>query len=165
MPDICAQWVFQNVGFAPGQLGWIALCGNAALVDRAAQGLEVLLDFYLSVGTPIQHAAAWLLTLRPAIQEMIHTRLADNARFLSEQVARIQGCHLLSRQGGWYAILAFFDTLGDEERVIRYLSVKDTLVHPGYFYDFSREGFIVVSLLPSTELFQAGINRILDIYE
>ena len=31
------------------------------------------------------------------------------------------------------------------------------LVHPGYFFDFPREAFLVVSLLPEPAVFDAGV--------
>ena len=35
------------------------------------------------------------------------------------------------------------------------------LVHPGYFFDFPREAFVVVSLLVDPEVFDAGVSRLL----
>jgi hypothetical protein len=35
------------------------------------------------------------------------------------------------------------------------------LVHPGYFFDFAREAFVVVSLLVKPEQFDRGIARLL----
>jgi alanine-synthesizing transaminase len=35
------------------------------------------------------------------------------------------------------------------------------LVAPGYFYDFPREAYLVVSLLPDPDVFGAGIDRTL----
>jgi len=136
--------------------------GEAALVGRASAGLEAVLDFYLSVGTPVQHATAELLSLRSHIQSQILGRLATNSVLLSRLVGRRSDCRMLKRQGGWYAILEFNDHLTDEARVVDWLESKDILVHPGYFYDFGREGFAVVSLLVPGDLFQTGIGRMLE---
>ena len=35
------------------------------------------------------------------------------------------------------------------------------LVHPGYFFDFPREAYLVLSLLPRPGAFGAGVERIL----
>jgi hypothetical protein len=35
------------------------------------------------------------------------------------------------------------------------------LVHPGFFFDFEREAFVVVSLLVEHDLFDRGIERVL----
>jgi hypothetical protein len=39
------------------------------------------------------------------------------------------------------------------------------LVHPGYFFDFPRESFLVVSLLPPAEQFSDGVSRILSRFD
>ena len=41
------------------------------------------------------------------------------------------------------------------------LDQYDILVHPGYFFDFPREAFIVVSLLVEPALFDRAIARVL----
>jgi hypothetical protein len=35
------------------------------------------------------------------------------------------------------------------------------LVHPGYFFDFASEAFLVLSLLPAPDLFADGVARVL----
>jgi alanine-synthesizing transaminase len=35
------------------------------------------------------------------------------------------------------------------------------LVHPGYFFDFPREAFLIVSLLPAPDVFDRAIARVL----
>ena len=35
------------------------------------------------------------------------------------------------------------------------------LTHPGYFFDFPRESFLIVSLLPSEAVFAEGVSRVL----
>ena len=77
------------------KLGWIALCGESSLVQQAGRGLETLLDFYLSVATPIQHGVEQLLSLRLEIQGEIETRLAANDRFLRDQIDQAPGCRAL----------------------------------------------------------------------
>lgn len=37
----------------------------------------------------------------------------------------------------------------------------DVLVHPGYFFDFPREAFLVLSLLPRPAEFREALDRIL----
>ena len=147
------------------KLGWIAVCGEPAPVAGAVHGLEILLDFYLSVSTPVQHALARLMTLRPMIQRQITERLRRNEQQLRQWVAdgAAGPAHIqvLNREGGWYAVVAFSDAVSDETRVLQLLEKSDTLVHPGYFYEFGKEGFVVLSLLPQPEVFQTGIERLL----
>jgi alanine-synthesizing transaminase len=148
------------LGLPQVKLGWIAVGGEPGLVQAARTRLEVLLDFYLSVATPVQHAVARLLATCQAIQEQIHARIAANGRFMEEQIQRTSSGRVLKREGGWYGIIEISDALTDEERVLQLLERQNTLVHPGYFYDFQREGCVVISLLPHPEMFQTGITRL-----
>jgi hypothetical protein len=36
------------------------------------------------------------------------------------------------------------------------------LVHPGYFFDFPREAYLVLSLLPRPGAFDAAVERIVE---
>ncbi|MFZ1987235.1 MAG: pyridoxal phosphate-dependent aminotransferase, partial [Desulfatitalea sp.] len=139
------------------KLGWIAVGGEGALVRNACERLEALLDFYLSVSTPVQHAVEPLLGTRRPIQQQLSARIEENSRYLRDKVSQSAHSRMLLREGGWYAIVDIRDALGDEERVLRLLDQHNTLVHPGFFYDFNREGFVVVSLLPTPEVFRAGV--------
>ena len=148
-------------GLPQVKLGWIVVGGKADLAASARTRLEMMLDFYLSVATPGQHAAGKLLQQRHAIQKQMVARLAENSRFLNEQLAQTANCKLLQREGGWYAIVEISDAVSDEDRVLQLLEKDNTLVHPGYFYEFDREGFVVVSLLTPVETFQTGISRLI----
>ena len=148
-------------GLPQMKLGWIAVGGSDDKAASARARLEMMLDFYLSVSTPVQQAAKELLQGRKAIQRQIVLRLEENSRFLGGQAAQTHNCKLLPREGGWYAILEIADAVTDEERVLQLLEKDNTLVHPGYFYEFDREGFVVVSLLTPVETFQSGISRMI----
>jgi aspartate/methionine/tyrosine aminotransferase len=52
-------------------------------------------------------------------------------------------------------------TRTEEERVTRLLEERDVLVHPGYFFDFPREAFLVLSLLVPEGDFAEGVSRVL----
>jgi len=45
--------------------------------------------------------------------------------------------------------------------VVELLQREGILVHPGYFFDFPREAFVVVSLLPEPHVFRDGTTRLL----
>ena len=49
----------------------------------------------------------------------------------------------------------------EEELVVRLLTVDGVLMHPGYFFDFPRESFLVASLLPPVDAFTDGVGRML----
>jgi len=149
-------------GLPQMKLGWIVVGGSHDSAASAKARLEIMLDFYLTVSTPVQHAAEKLMQQCKAIQPQIISRLEENSRFLNERLAQTGNCNVLPREGGWYAVLEISDAVSDEGRVLQLLKEDNTLVHPGYFYEFSREGFVVVSLLTPVESFQAGILRLIE---
>ena len=142
------------------KLGWIVVSGEVKPVDVAKERLETLLDFYLSVSSQAQHAAKGLLALKKDIQNQIKHRIACNQKELNRQLAKTSNCRMLIREGGWYAVVEIEDLLEEEASVVQLLTEDSTLVHPGYFYDFHREGFIVVSLLPNSQQFNQGIRNL-----
>ena len=52
-------------------------------------------------------------------------------------------------------------TESEEDLVLRLMRDAHVLVHPGYFFDFPTEAFIIVSLLPAPDVFDEGIARVL----
>jgi hypothetical protein len=50
-----------------------------------------------------------------------------------------------------------------EEEWSLLLLERGVVVHPGHFYDFADEPWIVVSLLPEPGLFREGVGRLLDL--
>ena len=42
------------------------------------------------------------------------------------------------------------------------LTRDGVLVHPGYFFDFPSESYLIVSLLTPEEPFATGVGRMLD---
>jgi aspartate/methionine/tyrosine aminotransferase len=65
-------------------------------------------------------------------------------------------------EAGWYAVLRVPVTQTDEELAIRLLREKSVLAHPGHFYDFPSDGYLVLSLIAADDEFQGGIGRILE---
>lgn len=146
------------------KLGWIAVGGQPAVAADACHRLESLLDFYLSVSVPAQHAADELLGGRSTIQRQVIERIDNNNRHLREMAARTANCSILSREGGWYAIVEIDDAVSDEQRAVQLLDRYNTLIHPGFFYDFNREGFVVLSLLPRPEIFRSGVANLVSAF-
>jgi hypothetical protein len=149
------------LGLPQMKLGWIIVNGPEALRRQAQEYLELLADTYLSVSTPVQHAAPKWLELKPVLQSQISKRVKANWAFLQTQLANTTNCRLLRAEGGWYAILQSADFIPEEDLVLTLLDKDNVLVHPGYFFDFAKEGFLIVSLLPQPEIFHEGILRLL----
>ena len=151
----------KSVGLPQLKLGWIAVTGPADLVDGALKRLELIADTYLSVATPVQVAAAELLDRGSEIRARIRERVRDNYAGLKAAAAPVPACSVLRSDGGWYAVLQVPTFEPEEELMLRLLARDEVLVHPGYFFDFPTESFLVVSLLPPPERFAAGVARIL----
>lgn len=142
------------------KLGWIVPFGAEAVRQEAEARLELIADTFLSVNTPVQCAAPLWLSWCNEVQQEILLRVRANLEFLVTATANT-ACRVLRVEGGWSAILEVPRRQTDEELVLQLLDVDDVLVHPGYFFDLAREGFLVLSLLPPAAVFQAAVTKIL----
>jgi aspartate/methionine/tyrosine aminotransferase len=150
----------KSAGLPQIKLGWIALAGADDLITGALERLELICDTYLSVSTPVQAAAADFLSRGAAIRKQIQNRVASNYRILGERVNGVPACSLLIADGGWYAVVQV-PSIGSEEDLVVSLVEAGVVVHPGYFFDFPRESYVVVSLLPAERDFAAGVTTLL----
>jgi hypothetical protein len=150
----------KTVGLPQVKLGWIGVGGPATLVQDAMSRLETISDTYLSVSTPVQVAAADLLREGAVVRVQILERVRGNLDQLKAVAASHAACSLLSPEGGWYAVARVPAIESEEAMVLDLLERTGILVHPGYFFDFEREAFLVISLLPAPEIFQPAIGRL-----
>ncbi len=153
----------KSAGLPSWKLGWIRVGGPAALRRRAVAALELVADSYLSVASPVQRALSGALELAPRIRSAILDRLLGNLSELRHAVAGASGIELLESQGGWSAVLRVCLPRTDEELALELLERAGVLVHPGYFFDFATDDFLVVSLLPAPERFTEGVRRLAGI--
>lgn len=144
------------------KLGWIAINGQGDIFKEAHFRLEFITDLFLSVSSPVQHALPSLLKLSTKIQNQILTRVLNNYSYLKEQVHSESVCRVLPVEAGWYAILQVPKIMSEEELIIELLEKDNLIVHPGYFFDLQMEGYLVVSLIVSPNVFQLGINKLLS---
>jgi alanine-synthesizing transaminase len=143
------------------KLGWIVTGGPPGDCEQAFERLELIADTYLSVNAPVQGAAPALLGLRGRLQLQILGRVVANRTFLASQIGATSPWNLLSTEGGWHAILEAPRIHSEEEWVLSLLTEDSVLVQPGFFFDFEREAFLVISLLTPEDVFREGIRRIL----
>jgi alanine-synthesizing transaminase len=151
----------KSIGLPQAKLGWIAAGGPADLVTEALSRVEFLCDTYLSVSTPVQAAAAELLEVGAPVRTAIQSRVSANYRTLRRLVAADPACQVLAAEGGWSGVVRVPSLSSEEDLVIDLLTHDGVLVHPGYFFDFAHESFLVVSLLVPEPEFLDGISRIL----
>jgi len=147
------------------KVAWIATSGPATQAKAAQARLEVIADTYLSMNAPIQLAARVLLDQRKKIQPVLLDRLRRNLTELDTQLVAHSSCTRLQVDGGWYVILRVPAIESDEDLAIRSLRDAAVSVHPGHFYDFPSEGFLVLSLITGAADFREGVARLLKIVE
>jgi aspartate/methionine/tyrosine aminotransferase len=149
-------------GLPQMKFAWIVISGPEALAAQALDRLEVIADTYLSMNAPTQLAAPALFEQRHAFQRQLMARIRANLRELDAQLSRQSLCTRLDLEGGWCATLRVPVTCSDEDLAIALLQQRDVLVHPGHFYDFSTDGYLVLSLIAPEPIFREGVLRTLQ---
>jgi aspartate/methionine/tyrosine aminotransferase len=137
------------------KLGWIVTSGADPVARDAHARLEWIADAFLSVSAIAEHAAPALLAARHTFQARARGRVEANRAALAAALAARPEMALLACEGGWTAIVRVPRTASEEEWALALLD-RDVVVHPGHFYDFAEEAYLVVSLLPEPERFAAG---------
>jgi alanine-synthesizing transaminase len=155
------------------KVAWIATSGPEsgaseailpqAIVSEAVARLEVIADTYLSMNAPVQWATPVLLEQRRHIQRQLIDRVCRNLSELDRQLAEQKTCERLSVEGGWYAVVRVPVTRSDEDLAIELAQEKHVLVHPGHFYDFPSDGYMILSLIAPVDEFSEGVRRLLSL--
>jgi aspartate/methionine/tyrosine aminotransferase len=151
----------KSVGLPQLKLGWIVVGGPDSQRRVAMHSLELIADTFLSVGTPVQLSAEALLRDGAPVRDAIRARVRGNLLRAGEVVARHPSCELLATEGGWSAVVRVPSTRTEESLVVDLLEQERVLVHPGFFFDFEREAFLVFSLLPPDAIFAEALDRVL----
>ena len=151
----------KSAGLPQLKLGWVLLGGPDGLVRGARDRLELVCDTYLSVATPVQLAAGALLERSRPVPAGILERVRANYAALLRLAERFPACRVLCSEGGWYAVVQVPAIRSEEALVIELLRHDGVYVHPGYFFDFPREAFLVLSLLPPSDVFAGAAMRVL----
>jgi aspartate/methionine/tyrosine aminotransferase len=148
-------------GLPQMKIAWVIASGPDELKRQALERLDVIADTYLSPSAPVQLATPDFLELRRGFQAQVIARVRRNLLELDRQLGEQSVCTRLEVEGGWYAVLRVPAVQTDEELAIALLETRDVYVHPGHFFDFGDEGYLVVSLITVEEEFALGIARIL----
>jgi len=151
----------KSAGLPQLKLGWIVAGGPDTACAAALAGLELIADSFLSVNTPVQVAAGALLERGAAIRAQIHERARTNLAAFRAIATSFPSCDVLKTEGGWSAVVRVPATRTEEQLVVDLLDREGILVHPGYFFDFPREAFVVVSLLPPPPVFSGAAATLL----
>jgi len=150
-------------GLPQMKLAWIVTSGPGEQASSALARLEVIADTYLSMNAPVQLAAPVLLEQRHSIQPLLLDRVRANLSELDRGLAKQKTCRRLDVEGGWYAVLRVPVTQSDEDLAIEILRKLSVLVHPGHFYDFPSDGYLIVSLITPPQNFRHGMAQVLEL--
>ncbi len=161
-PSFFLNGLSKTAGLPQLKLSWILIRGPENFRESVRPRLELISDTFLSVQTSVQEALGRILELAPQVQRQILERIRMNLSTLRSIVANTS-VDCLRLEGGWNAVLRIPRTLGDEEWVTALLEEVNVLAHPGYFYDFPGEGFLIISLLPPPDDFNRGVESMLDL--
>ena len=147
------------LGLPQYKLGWMRLSGPQEVLAEASRRLEIIADTYLSVGAPVMNALPSLLPKADTFIYELRLRLKANL----DHARRILGSgnspyRVLRCDGGWTALVEYPRILPDEELALSLLQDLGLYVHPGYFFDTPRDGYLAISLILEEELFSEGLS-------
>src|SRR5260370_27712969 len=146
------------------KLAWMVVSGPESLVQTAVARLEIIADTYLSPSTPVQLALPTFLALRSRLQAQLLQRISANLAVLDGALRESKLLMRLDREGCWYAVLRVPVTGPDESLAGPLLERCSVLVHPGHFFNCSRDGFLVLSLITPEKQFQEGVRRLMSLF-
>jgi aspartate/methionine/tyrosine aminotransferase len=98
----------------------------------------------------------------------LQERIERNLAILDAALAGCDFATRLEREGGWYAVLRLTrsaraaEAASDEVLAAKLVERCDILVHPGSFFNFASDGFLVLSLIVPTSEFDQGVHRLVD---
>jgi alanine-synthesizing transaminase len=150
-------------GLPQMKAAWVVISGPPQLKKQAIARLEMIADTYLSMNTPIQLALSNLLEQRHTFQKQCLQRTQHNISRLDELLSSQELCARLKVEGGWYAVLKVPPMATDDELALELLKTRGVYLHPGHFYDFPGEGYVVVSLIAPESAFASGIAALLEL--
>ncbi len=151
-------------GLPQMKVAWAVVGGPDKLRQTAVERLDVIADTYLSMNTPMQHAMPALMESRHGFQKQLKERLVGNLAALDGLLAAQRACQRLEVEAGWYAVLRVPVTRTDEEMAVALLKELDVLVHPGHFFDFEQDGYLVLSLMTPEPAFVEGAKRVVGFF-
>lgn len=149
-------------GLPQMKAAWLVVSGPEPIKMEALARIEVIADTYLSMNAPVQWAIPAFLEQRHGFQEQLMKRVRGNLAELDRQLAEASSCARLQMEGGWYAVLRVPATRSDEDLAVELLRSKNVYVHPGHYYDFPFDGFLVISLISSREQFSEAVLELVD---
>ncbi|MGD9938792.1 MAG: pyridoxal phosphate-dependent aminotransferase [Clostridia bacterium] len=147
------------LGLPQFKLGWMRLSGPMADLAEASDRLEIIADTYLSVGAPVMNALPALLPKADPFIQDLRVRLQANLDCARNILGSDDSPYRVLRcDGGWTAMVEYPRVCPDEELALGLLRDTGLYVHPGYFFDTEKDGYLAISLILAPELFSEGLT-------
>ena len=160
-PTFTLSGLSKICGLPQMKAAWLVTSGPEKLKSEALERLEVIADTYLSINAPVQLAMPSFHSQRQPFQDQLMERVRRNLAEMDRQLALQKVCSRLEMEGGWYAVLRVPATRSDEDLALSLLNDSGVYVHPGHFYDFPPEGYLLVSLISKESEFSRGLKGML----
>jgi alanine-synthesizing transaminase len=151
-------------GLPQMKAAWLITSGPDELKAQALARLEVIADTFLSMNAPVQRAVPVFLDLRHGFQKQVMARVRKNLAELDKQLLAQNACARLDVEGGWYTVVRVPAIRSDEDLAIELLNARGVYVHPGHFFDFPADGYLIVSLITPERDFNDGMKRLLSMF-
>lgn len=140
----------KQLGLPQAKLAWLRVSGPGK--KEAEKRLELIADTYLSAASIPMLALPELLNLGHKYIDNFVCRLRANMAMLKDVFESPDSPYRLLRcSAGWTALLEYPRYKTEEEIAMGLLSEEHISVHPGYFFDMERDGFLALSLILETE--------------
>ncbi len=141
------------------KLAWMVINGPTDERQTAKERMEMLLDTYLSVNTPVQLALPGLLEIGSKLRTDLLARVNENLN-QAHRLLRNSPVHILHIEGGWSMLLQLPGTLSEENWILLLLNEKNVLLQPGFFFDMPSAAHAVASLIVEPDVFTEGVARL-----
>jgi hypothetical protein len=149
-------------GMPQMKLAWLTINGPELERQTACQRLELLLDTYLSVNTPVQLALPALFEIGAALRSELLARINQNLD-RARKALKDSPVHVMHTEAGWSVLLHLPRKQSGEQWVLELLQEKNVLLQPGFFFDLPGEAYAVASLITEPHKFREGIERLCDL--
>jgi hypothetical protein len=94
-------------------------------------------------------------------EQAVTDRLTSNLAWVRD-AAIGQPFSWLDVEGGWYVTLRLPRTQSEEDWALELLEKDGVIVHPGHFFDFEEEAYLVLSLLTPEPRLREGMRRLVE---
>jgi hypothetical protein len=116
------------------------------------------------MNAPVQHSLPALLQTRTQFRAQLIAHAQANLVAFDDKLAAQSSCSRLVCEAGWNVVLRVPATRSDEDLALDLLQQQGVLVHPGHFYDFPQDGYLVLGLITPKMDFAEGTRRLLSCF-